>query len=91
MVYGQHVSRKEEDVYKLCIDEVMKKMHPMVCPSRYRVSFVPVDMRSYRSSSYFVLEIRVSNGEPYLMYEDSRHEVCGYRKSSKKINCDFPS
>lgn len=73
-VYGQEMSRKEEDVYRCTIDEVVKRIHPMVKPSMYRVSFTPVASRSRynmtsKDRSLYVLEIRVQRGDPYQLYE----------------------
>lgn len=35
-VYGEIISRKEEDNIRLIIDDTIKRFHPFVSPSNYR-------------------------------------------------------
>ena len=38
-IYGEGISRKEEDNLRCIIDEILKRMHPFVSPSRYRSKY----------------------------------------------------
>ena len=72
-MYGDFISRREEDQLKLTIDDVFKKFRPMVKTSQYRVTFTPVD--SCQEAHRVVLEIRVQAGSHGELYEDMNHEV----------------
>lgn len=41
-IYGEAISRKEEDNLRCIIDEILKRMHPFVSPSRYRSKYYNV-------------------------------------------------
>lgn len=82
VIYGDEISRKEEDNLKLIIDEIFKKMTPHVPTDTYRVTFTPVVGTSFRrgdghkeATILQVLEIRVAPGDPFSLYEDQNHEV----------------
>ena len=85
VIYGDVITRKEEDNLKLIIDEIFKKMNPHVQTDTYRVTFTPVVGSSFgrRYGGYGVmgatklqvLEIRVAPGDPFSLYEDQSHEV----------------
>ena len=68
-VCGVKINRKEEDVLKCSIDEVVKRIHPMVKPSMYRMTFTPVVDHRGRDTESFVLEIRVGKGDQFQLYE----------------------
>ena len=82
VIYGDNISRKEEDCIRLVIDETFKKMHPHVPTDSYRVTFTPVltssryqrDGRKDTAKPH-VLEVRVAPGDPFSLYEDLNHEV----------------
>lgn len=85
VIYGDEISRKEEDNLKLIIDEIFKKMTPHVSTDTYRVTFTPVVGGSYRRHNRYkeatklqVLEIRVAPGDPFSLYEDQNHEVSNF-------------
>ncbi len=69
IVRGNEISRKEEDVFKCIIDEAVKRIHPMVEPYMYRVSFTPVVDKRGRETRYKILEIRVNKGDQFQIYE----------------------
>ena len=69
IVRGNEIGRKEEDVYKCTIDEAVKRIHPMVEPSMYRVSFTLVVDKKGKETRYKVLEIRVMKGDRFQIYE----------------------
>jgi hypothetical protein len=73
-IYGETISRKEEDTLRLMIDARIKKMHPFVSPSTYRVTFTPVHSHYNKTSVRYVLEIRVTPGDRYQLYETEFHE-----------------
>jgi len=83
VIYGEQISRREEDTLKCSIDEAVKKINPCVCYNKYSVNFTQVKGRHFddvRPVLRQVLEIRVLQGEPDQLYEDPRHEVwsgCG--------------
>lgn len=68
-VVGIKTTRKDEDVYKCTIDEAVKRIHPMVKPSKYRVSFTPVVDHRGGETKKCVLEIRVEKGDRFQIYE----------------------
>lgn len=69
VIRGNEISRKEEDVFKCTIDEAVKRIHPMVEPSMYRVSFTSVVDKRGRETRYTILEIRVNKGDRFQIYE----------------------
>ncbi len=80
VIYGEKITRREEDHLKCAIDEAVKRIIPYVSSNKYSVSFTPVKGRHFDDKPNTVrqvLEIRVTPGEPYELYEDSRHEVRG--------------
>ena len=86
VIYGDSISRKEEDLIRLLIDETFKKMHPHVATNGYRVTFTPVLKSSHSrcdggkdTRKLHVLEVRIAPGDPFSLYEDLNHEVsCGW-------------
>ena len=82
VIYGETITRREEDNLRLVIDEIFKKMHPHVPTDKYRVTFTPVLGSSFRrwdgvkeATMKLVLQIRVAAGDPFSLYEDFNHEV----------------
>ena len=69
IVCGVKVNRKKEDALKIAIDEVVKRIHPMVKPGMYRMTFTPVVDHRGRETQSFVLEIRVAKGDTFQLYE----------------------
>ena len=78
VIYGEKISRREEDILKCSIDEAVKKINPCVYFNKYNVSFTPVKGHHFDDDKDVfrqVLEIRVLQGEPDQLYEDPRHQV----------------
>lgn len=46
-IYGESITRMQEDNLKLVIDETLKKFHPLVHPTNYRQVFVPHSFYSF--------------------------------------------
>lgn len=90
IVYGEKISRKEEDNLKNTIDTAMKRIIPYVGGDKYKVKFIKVSENDHRSSlqaaSHQVLKIKVEPGDPYEMYEDPNHEVIRTSPWSKNSN-----
>ncbi|XP_019849549.1 PREDICTED: uncharacterized protein LOC109580615 isoform X2 [Amphimedon queenslandica] len=75
-IYGEKINRKEEDNIRLLIDDTMKRFHPFISPSHYRINFITVKSRYNTSSApNCVLEIKVEKGDPHELYETEYHEV----------------
>ncbi len=87
VIYGEKITRKEEDNIRLVIDEVLKRFHPMVKPQNYRVTFTPVESR--RETSRCVVEIRLAPGETGELYEDMYREVLGREQEGDGVTMSF--
>lgn len=74
VIYGERITRKEQDNLNLAIDNIVKRIIPTVGLEMYNVSFVPVDGVKDEQDLQ-VLMIRVQPGEAYQLYEDPQHEV----------------
>ncbi len=74
IVYGDLISRHEEDVLKCTIDECVKRTIPSLRCDQYRVKFTPVMEKTHFNQKQ-VLEIKVNPGDAYKLYEDQHHKV----------------
>lgn len=73
VIYGDKITRKEQDNLNTIIDEAVKRIFPLVGLGMYRVTFTPVEETE---ADYQVLTIGVERGDPFKLYEDQNHEVC---------------
>lgn len=87
VIYGESITRREEDNIKQLLDDIFKRMHPHVQTDGYRVTFTPVLGSSYyrgdrikETTKLYVLEIRVAPGDPFSLYEDYNHDVHNLHK-----------
>ena len=78
-IYGEKINRSEEDMLKRTIDYAITRITPCVQSEQYRVKFTPTIGKHFEDFSSSVerkvLEIKVSQGGPYELYEDQNHEV----------------
>ena len=78
VILGVKLTKGEEDLLKCTIDETMKGISPCVRCNQYLVKFTPVKSQFFMDDSQHkrhVLEIKVTAGDPYELYEDQDHEV----------------
>ncbi len=71
MVYGLSIDRKLEDICKNEIDYGMRCIQPTLEPEKYSVKFFPVvGYGEDKCRPLQVVEIKVSSGDPYMLYDD---------------------
>ena len=78
VIYGQKISRWEKDTIREVIDQSIRKICPCVNCDQYLVKFSPVNRKNFMDDSqhkWYVLEIKVTAGDPYELYTDRNHEV----------------
>lgn len=80
IVYGERISRHEQDVLNNTIDNVVKRIIPSVGLDMYRVVFLPaIDRdRDADDKALQVLTIKVEPGNS--LYEDLNHKVGDLQK-----------
>ena len=77
IIYGEIISRKEEDILRCTIDEAIKRINPCIRCDQYLVKFTPVKGEHFMDASKLprqVLEIKVAQ-DFYELYEDQNHKV----------------
>ena len=77
IITGLHISRKDEDEYRLAVDHTISKFLPLVGANLYRLSFLTLQERNHHNdvSSYKIIELKVSVGNLGDIYEDGDAKV----------------
>ena len=74
VIYGEKISRSEEDKLQCLVDSAVKRIQPCVRVKQCRIHYIPVhDPIGNENQDRKVLEIKVESGK--TLYEDRNHEV----------------